>query len=261
MGIFGWLREKRHAHRQRRLHPGYHGRDLARFQSVRNRFAGQRAFLIGSAPSIAGMDLEPLSGEFVCTINMGVRGAGQAFPRLDMHVVFDPNRLRRFGADFETVCAERGVQYRFYKWNERPIWEAVARPEAAEPYFVILDKKLKAGIRDVDPATGLKDGGSTAMIGAAQILFHLGFSEVYVLGCDLSYGEGQTYFYAMSEQDRVHEADPKVQEARAKMVEANRHFAEVRKLFERHGRRIANAGVGGNLTTLERIEFASLFEK
>lgn len=248
----------RYRRRQRAKHPGYADRELGRFAALKDTRSG-RAFLVGSAPSIAGMDLSPLADEFVCTVNMGLRGIGEGFPHVDMHVVFDPNRLARFGSNFEELAARHAIEYRFYKWNERPIWQALARPEPAEPFFVILDKRMHRGMHDVDPALGLKDGGSTAMIGAAQILFHFGFSEVYVIGCDLSHGEGQTYFYAMGEQDRVHESDPKVQVARAKMQEANDHFLEVRRLFERHGRRIANAGVGGNLTSLERVDFDTLF--
>jgi hypothetical protein len=255
----GFYRRAKLERRLRREHPDFYRVEFARLDDIEDRFTGRRAFLVGSGPSLAAMDLRPLAGEFVCTVNMGLKGIGDVLPHVDMHVVFDRNRLARFATEFEAIAARHDIAYRFYKWVDRDIWQAARVDGPSRPYFILQNKKIKHGIHGVSPKYGISDGGSTSLIGAAQLLFFLGFSEVYVIGCDLSYGSAQTYFYAMDSRDLEHEADEKVQEARRKMMLANEHFATVRDLFERSGRSLMNAGVDSNLTALPPVDFASLF--
>jgi hypothetical protein len=43
------------------------------------------------------------------------------------------------------------------------------------------------------------------------------------------------------------------------MLEVNDHFAVLREAFERRGHVILNAGIGGNLHSLARVRFETLF--
>src|SRR5689334_21218190 len=70
-----------------------------RLEAVRGIGEGRRAFLLGSGPSLATMDLAPLAAEFVCVVNMGIRAVGRQISHADMHVVSDANRYRRFAAE------------------------------------------------------------------------------------------------------------------------------------------------------------------
>jgi hypothetical protein len=231
-----------------------------RLTTLEGAFRGRRAFLVANGPSLKAMRLQPLGGEFVCLVNMGLRGAGHGIPRVDMHVLLDNNRYRRFADEVERIAEQHAVRYRFMNWGARRIWRRHARG-AAEPYYILgSDRRLAVdGFAD-DLRAGVSGSGATVLIGASQILFFMGFSEVYVIGCDLDYGSPSgAYFYAMDALDLVHEADPNVVARRAEMQDANREFAIVRAHFEAHGRVIRNAGLGGRLETLERIAFDRLF--
>ena len=117
------------------------------------------------------------------------------------------------------------------------------------------------GERGVPPGF-MRDGissGSTVLIGAAQICLWLGFRQLHILGCDLSYGEASgPYFYAMSALDKTHEADAKVQARRAEMHKVNGEFALFAEAVKPYGARMVNSGLGGNLDSIERVELSRL---
>lgn len=244
--IRGWRRYLQYQSEYRRLRP------------LENLYVGRRAFLVANGPSLGGMNLESLRDEFVCVVNMGLRGVGGEVPRASAHVLFDNNRWRRFADEIERRTAELGIEHRFASWELRKEWTA-SPFKGPRPHFMI---KSGLNIADIGAARhwrrGIPQSPATVLIGAAQVLFFMGFSEVYVLGCDLDYETNGKYFYQMSALDQVHEADPLVQGRRESMILANRDFAILRKHFERHGRRLINSGVGGNLEALERVPFTSL---
>ncbi len=231
-----------------------------RLSALKGRYAGQRCFLVASGPSISEMDLSPLNNEFVCMVNASVKGIGAVVPKADMHVVLDNNRYRRFAEIFEDIAQENAVKFRFYNFAVRRHWRRLPR-RYAEPYFV-MNHPVTLEERGV-PLGFMRGGvaaGSTVLLGAAQICSWMGFSEIYILGCDLSYDDAPTpYFYAMSELDNKHEEDSKVQARRMNMHLVNREFSALAEELEKHGTRLFNAGKGGNLTSLPRVAFPTLF--
>ena len=91
-----------------------------------------------------------------------------------------------------------------------------------------------------------------SLLDAAQLAFMMGCREVYVIGCDLDYHQTDTHVYGTGpiEQQRLTVMPiPKVLKAMAVAADA----------FARHGRVFANAGVGGRLDTIPRIDYATLF--
>jgi hypothetical protein len=91
-------------------------------------------------------------------------------------------------------------------------------------------------------------------------MHYMGFSEIYVLGVDLDYRSEGPYFYALGAKDRVHEQDPEVQKRRAaSMPNANEEFALALRAMQADGRKLMNAGVGGRLNALPRVNFDGLF--
>jgi hypothetical protein len=254
--ISNLLRLRKLASRFLRLHytrlrwlPDFRRRTLP----LHDKFRGQRAILMANGPSLTKMDLALLDREFVCTVNMGLRAAQQFVPHVAMHVVTDNNRYRKFAGEIETISRDAGIPYRFLSTGLQRAW-ARQRSDAAKPHFVLLHNR---SFLDRGPQTDLSKGicgGSTVLISAAQILFFLGFREVYIIGCDLDYESEGKYFYTMSARDNAHEADPAVMQRRLSMTRANAEFAIMRTFYERDGRKLFNAGLGGNLHALERCD-------
>ena len=229
-----------------------------RLERLRGIGEGRRAFLVGSGPSLGAMDLSRLDQEFVCVVNMGVRAVGNALSHADMHVVSDANRYRRFAAEIEAIALKQPIPYRFVSRRARDAWRRL--PEKAdEPIFLVPHTAKLTGTRALPPIQEGLVTGPSVLVSAAVLLEFMGFSPIYVIGCDLDYESGGKYFYEMGKLDLVHESDPVVMGRRTGMLRVNEHFAVLREAFETRGHSIVNAGVGGNLEALPRVEFGSLF--
>jgi hypothetical protein len=230
----------------------------ARLRDIRGIGEGRRAFLVGSGPSLGAMNLGALEREFVCVVNMGLRAIGGVLPHADMHVVADTNRYRRFATEIEAIALAHPIPYRFMSRRVRRRWKSL--PERANEPFYLVPHVAKIGESlDLPPVEeGIVRANSVLLTGAV-LLEYLGFSPIYVIGCDLDYEGAGKYFYELGTFDVMHENDPKVIKRRHGMGNVNEQFATLRHAFERKGRRLLNAGVGGRLESLERVEFASLF--
>ncbi len=236
-------------------------RDYRRLEGLSGEFSGKRCFLLGSGPSLGKMDLGLLKNEFTCVVNAGVRAVENGLPQATMHVCLDNNRYRRFHGEFERLALSHPIPYRFFNWRMRRYWKK-NHSRAARPYFL---RAHPADFHDRgysgDFSEGIS-GANTVLVAAAQILCNMGFSQIYILGCDLDYdGENGKYFYQMGELDKVHEQDGKVVQRRENMRLANRDFRDAQEALAPYGTRLFNAGVGGNLTALERVEFVQLFNE
>lgn len=219
--------------------------------------AGKRVFLLASGPSLARMDLGLLKGEDVCVVNMGIRALDEGLPNAEIHVATDKNRYLRFADDMESAAARHAIPLRFFGiWIKREWYRRTDK--AATPRFLLVGRKpyLERGFCKT-PVFGYGSSG-TVLIFALQLLYFLGYREVYVAGVDLDYSGEQPYFYALGDKDKIHEADHKVQARRPMMDSANAEFALARKAYEADGRRLVNVGLGGNLVALERADFETV---
>lgn len=232
--------------------------ELERLEPLRAVGRGRRAFLVGNGPSLATMDLSRLETEFVCVANLGLRAIGNCIPHADMHIVMDTHRYRRFAGEIERSAAFHAIPYRFLNLRMRHRWRR--QGSGPRPHFLINSpRKLVAG----EPVPDLSDGvvtGASVLLSGAMVLDFMNFEEIFLIGCDLEYAPAKPYFYAVGALDATHERDRKVIAKRGEMVDVNGEFAVLRAHFEQNGRRIQNAGVGGQLDSLQRVDFASLFQ-
>ncbi len=230
------------------------------FMQLKDRFRGKRCFLIANGPSLNGMDLGLLKNEHVCLVNMGTRLFEIGLPQATFHVAVDNNRYRRFATDFEEAAMGHDIPYRFYSWRCRRSWQRLPR-KGRRPHFLLFHSRtiVETGCT-YDPRWGY-GGCASVVLFAAQLLVLLGFQEVIVIGCDLDYDGEAKYAYGMTAKDELHENDPNVIGRRWGINNVSDQFEIVRRFFEEHGRTIVNAGRGGNLHSLPRVEYESLFEE
>jgi hypothetical protein len=231
---------------------------LKRLEQLRGIGKGRRAFLVGSGPSLAAMDLRLLDEDFVCVVNMAVRAIGNDLARADMHIMNDTHGYRRFSHEIEAIALRHLIRHRFLNIRARKFWRRL--PErAAEPIYIVPHTDKLAKLGEIPPISGGVASGGSVLISAAILLRYLDFDPIYVIGCDLDYETQGKYFYQMQKRDLQHEGDPIVVARRSGIDEVNLHFAIVRDDFARHGFSIVNAGIGGRLTSLPRVVFETLF--
>lgn len=223
-----------------------------RLRAYKDRHRGERCFVVANGPSLRTMDLEPLKREFTIGMNR--------IYRLREINGFLPNYLVVIDIDsqIEQIYKElRDVETTlFVNWNARRYFEA-----RRDLNFLKLTFRPRFS---TDLEKGIW-GGHSVTYACIQLAYYLGFSEVILVGKDHNYhnagvpgavvrstGEEQNHFiqgyYKKGMTWRI--PDYKGEELAYRMA---------REAFERSGRRILDATIGGKLDVFPKVDFEGLF--
>lgn len=222
--------------------------DKAAIAKIRGICKGERCFLVGTAPSLVHLDLSKLSDEKVFSVNRGYDLSRFGVDRLFGYVISDPAII----GDYSDEIDVSGVPHVFVSSAvpESPIRGA----ERAIAFDVVKLPRMTDGFFQHDLTKGLYDA-HTVMIHAVQIAAWMGFSEIYVVGVDLSFDPKNLHCYESTERESRDAVRRSMVHA-GKMAEG---FRIAGQALAQRGVRLANAGVGGHLDTIERVSFGSLF--
>lgn len=224
-----------------------------RLETWRNRYEGQRCFIVGNGPSLNTMDLSKLSGTFTFGMNR-------------IYLAFEDR-------DFRTSClvsvndlvleqchqemAELAVP-RFVTWRARHLFEA-------QPDLLFLDTDYTLPENFNGDAMGRLFEGFTVTYVCLQLAYFMGFSEAILIGVDHNFvTKGQANATVVSEGD-----DPNHFSAgyfgkgfRWQLPDlegSERAFRMARDAYQADGRRIVDATVGGKLTIFPKVDYDRLF--
>jgi hypothetical protein len=222
---------------------------LPTLASFKDRHKGERCFLIGNGPSLAQHDLTMLRGEVAFTVNRGYLAAPFGLPQTPYYVITDPLTYQ----PYLTEVRHAQVGLRFYRADVFDLPAYLDAPDREPAIRVPFHRAptMDEGYFARDATTGVFRG-CTVLLDAAQLAFMMGCTEVYLIGCDLDYHQAQTHVYGTGpiEQERLDVMPiPKVLAA----------MAVAEGVFRQHGRVFANAGIGGRLDTIPRVDYSSLF--
>lgn len=222
----------------------------AQFAAIRAERKRDRLFVVGTAPSLAKLDIDHLDGEDYFLVNMAE------------HLEWTKGRTHPY-----YLAADTGVFNKYQ--NARPDLDARHYFLAAKleprlnPEFVAQVKPFfydaaKGGVRkrglSTKPWISVAPG-QTILLTAVQIGWALGYREIYVIGCDLDYSGPDPYAYRTTdlERKRAERDDSMMRE------KTNEQFAILHSAIAEQGGLLANAGVGGRLDSLPRVDFTELF--
>ena len=219
------------------------------FATIAARRTRTRAFVLGTAPSLKQQDIDRLDGEeyFVC--NMAE------------HMPWMRERVHPYYIAADTGVPEKyeggrpGLEARQFFYAQK--LESRLDPGFIAENEVFFFAPAKGGIskRGLTPEPWISlAGGQTILLSAVQMAVALGYSEIYVMGCDLDYSGPDPYAYRTTqvERDRAQRNDEKMRR------KTNEQFAILRAAIEARGGTLANAGLGGRLETLPRVDFDRL---
>lgn len=223
----------------------------AQFEAIRAKRQRERLFVVGTAPSLAKIDLDRLDGEDYFLVNMAE------------HLDWAKGRTHPYYLAADTGVAEKFANGR-PGLDARHYFLAAKLEPRLDPQFVAEKKPFfyhpaKGGVRKrglVGKPWISVAPGQTILLTAVQIGWALGYREIYVLGCDLDYGGAKPYAYRTGEAERKRAERDDTQMHK----KTNEQFAILRRAIERQGGTLANAGVGGRLETLPRVPFDTLFQ-
>lgn len=233
----------------------YRAFERRRLERLRNVHRRDRCFVIGNGPSLRGVDLGPLAGEVTLVTNYFYFHSQLEILQPTYYCVSDlsffdkgvnpewPQRLSRVPAS--TVF--------FLPLENKRAVRSSAPAARSRIYYLRCDRRreiwnLRRMIADVTHV--LWTGDTVILDFCLPLAYFMGFSEVYLLGCDTDYGSGSdaAHFYDASTPGRSREYH-----RHEWYANVTRSYAVARRLFEAAGRSIYNASPGGRLEEFPRI--------
>src|SRR5262245_6872555 len=233
-----------------------------RFLALRDRYQGRRCVIVGGGPSLKKTNLGLLAGEVTFCVNgfyhlLPDAGFTPTFYVVEDRLVAEDNADALNDLKGTTKIFPEDLRYRL-RGGDDTIFVAFDRyyedpdnPSPAWPRFA--DHRREPG------ASRFYWGGTVSYLNL-QLAYYMGFSLVVLIGMDLSYaapttGVAHVMTSTGDDPNHVHPAwfgagkrwhDPQVD----RMARA---FARARDVFERDGRHVVNATVGGRLEVYERV--------
>jgi 6-hydroxymethylpterin diphosphokinase MptE-like protein len=229
---------------------------IARLEEWKDKYKGQRAFIIGNGPSLNQTDLSKLRDEFT----FGLNRIYLMFPRLGFSTscLVSVNNLV-----IEQSLAEISALTipTFLSWRSRGFFPR-SSAVASLPTFLYTTYESPTFACD---ARGRLWEGATVTNVALQLAYHMGFRKVILIGVDhnfsskgkanqevVSQGDDPNHFSAayFGKGFRWQLPDLDTSEVGYRMARA---------AYERDGREVLDATVGGKLTVFQKVEYNSLF--
>jgi len=232
------------------------------FAKLKNKYAGQRCFIIGNGPSLNLLDLTKLKDEKT----FGVNAIYLNYDKMKFHPTF-------YVVEDYLVAEDRANEINTYKGPDYKFWgtyldyvlkkdpktiEMNVLMNYSEPFEPFFSENV---LRNVGV------GGSVTYV-CLQLAYYLGFTEVYMIGFDHNYkvktDEVDNNNVILSKEDDINHFapgyfgkgyrwhDPKVE----RMTQG---FQKAKDVFEFNNRKIFNATAGGHLETFERVNYDDLF--
>lgn len=231
---------------------------LQRLSELKNRYKGQRAFIIGNGPSLRQTDVSKLKHEFT----FGLNRIYLAFPEWGFQTTFlvSINDLVIEQCASELMALEMP---KFFSWRAHRFFAGLLDSHSPNPpTFLYTTYDLPAFARDA--RFRLWEGATVTYV-ALQLAFHMGFEEVILIGVDHNFTtKGQANKTIVSEGDDPNHFAPNYfgkgfrwQLPDLETSEIAYHLA--RRAYERAGRTVLDATIGGKLTIFPKVNYDSLF--
>ena len=225
----------------------------------RNLYKGQRCFLLGNGPSLNRTDLSMLEDEytFACNkISLLYEKTG-FYPSFYVMVSTELWRHDWMISAYESM--KLGVPSFLNSRNEGINSTTKSFYEEARSMENVYSIPVEGGRKDYpysddkwsyNPMSRATKWGSIILT-CSQIATFMGFSEIYLLGCDLGFGDKNPNF------------DPSYNPKHADK-QGNIHSTEahvlMKRMTEKVGTKVYNATIGGSLEVHPRVNYEGLFK-
>lgn len=257
--------------------------DTPTLASLRNRYRGKRIFLMGNGPSLNKMDLELFKDEFV----FGANACFLLFDRISWRPQFytcvDTRVLPDRSPDIRAMHASNPEMLMFFPSvlrtydgsGRRSKTQDLVPPGNNIVYFEdhpADPTRLPYSAVSLEAESGLVIP-NTVTITMMQLAYHMGFSEIYLIGCDTTYTvpksvtqtgpvltTGECLFLTSTENDDPNHFDPSYfGRDRAwhqpKVEDMITHYRQCKEVFDQLGLSVFNASVGGQLEVFPRANY------
>lgn len=216
-------------------------------EKLKDIHRGERCFIIATGPSLNNTDLNLIKDEALFGVNTLYRGLSKFKIRCKYYAISDEMVWKTHNKGIlrlDTILfigSDAGKNYlfntRYYKQFQR-----------RQPLVIRkLGNMEDNGCISSDISKGLYDGHTIIQDVCLQATYHMGFEEVYLLGCDCDYTGLHRFDGLPTECQPEYGA---VITGDFSPVFAN--YKLCKEFYEKNGREIINATVGGKLEIFKR---------
>lgn len=233
------------------LHP-WRRESRRKLAALKDTHKGERCFVIGNGPSLKNTDLSKLSNDFTIGMNRIFLAADELGFSPDILVCVNDLVVEQSVEEFNNLKMPKFFSWRARKWLNMDSYTHFLYTTYTSPCFATN-------------VSGRVWEGATVTNVCLQLAYHLGFSEVILIGVDHSFatkgtpnttiesqGDDPNHFSAayFGKGFRWQLPDLETSELAYRMA---------RKAYEADSRRILDATIGGKLDIFEKVEYESLF--
>lgn len=220
---------------------------------LKDSHKGERCFIIGNGPSLKQMDLSRLKNENT----IGMNRFYLMFPELGFKTTFfvsiNDLVVEQCAADLQALDIPTFISWRGRQWVN-------PRDNLFYLFTTYTGPKFATDIR------GRLWEGATVTYASMQIAFHLGFSQVILIGVDHNFatkGKPNTTVVSQGDDPNHFAGNYFGKGFRWQLPDLDTSelgYIRAREAYRDAGREILDATVGGKLTVYPKVNFESLFK-
>jgi len=223
-----------------------------RIKFYKNRYVGERCFVIGNGPSLKQTDLSKLHNEFTFGLNRIYLMFDQLGFQTSFLVTINDLVIEQTAEEITSLAMPKFVSWRSRNW---------LRPSDGL-YFL---HTTYTGVKFAKNAQNRMWEGATVTYVAMQLAYYFGFSQVILIGVDHSFvTTGEANKTIVSEGDDPNHFHPGYfgKGFRWQLPDLDTSefaYRLAKKTFEADKRQILDATIGGKLQVFSKVDYLSLF--
>lgn len=233
------------------LHP-WRRDSMSGLMQFKDSHKGKRCFIIGNGPSLRDTDLKKLKNDFT----FGMNRIYLAFPEMGFSTSFfvsiNDLVIQQTADDILKMEMPKFIAWRSRKWLH-------PCPNLFFLYTTYTEPLFSRNI------THRLWEGATVTYTALQLAYYMGFSEVILIGVDHSFAtQGKPNETVTSTGDDPNHFNPAYFGKGFRWQLPDLETSELayqmaRQAFEKDGRQVLDATIGGKLTVFSKVDYAKLF--
>lgn len=248
-----------------RSHGMFHNNNSLRLERLKDSHKGERCFLIGNGPSLTGEDLNLLKEEYTFGTNMVYKIFDKTEWRPSFHCVSDTIYASKLGLELSKMVKSPlfTTERTYRRMRKKPIDTTYVHTIQTERYKVRGNIQAYCMIK------------ATVLSLAAEMAFHMGFTEIYLLGVDCTNphdkGGHFTDNYTTKEvaETDINRIKTRMNTRTLTTKQIGDHiidrslevYALLKQYASKHGIQIYNATRGGNLEIFPRVKLEDVLNK
>ena len=233
------------------LHP-WRRESMRKLRALKDSHAGERCFLVGNGPSLRQTDLSKLKNDFTFGFNRIFLAAEELGFTPSCLVSINDLVIEQSAAELQALNMPKFFSWRARRWLQMD----------DQTHFIYTSYTGPGFSRDV---TGRVWEGATVTNVALQLAFHMGFSQVILIGVDHSFssqGAPNTTVTSTGDDPNHFSTAYFGRGFRWQLPDletSERGYRYAREAYEAAGRQVLDATIGGKLTIFPKVPYDSLF--